>query len=343
MKRDRKFFRPLALIAATATAVTLAGCSADGGGGGDDDENHLSIGTQPTATGFTMWLAEENGYYGDEGLTVEFTYYPSGAAVAEAGITESWDAGVLGSPAALTASDKWGLIVAGPNAEESKSQVMWGRTADFEGKDPADVLRGSEILVKTNATQHYSMLACVEMFGIEDDFTPLTLEPDAIPGAFQSGQGTAAMTWPPFDANFVDNPDYMHLCDGAEAGVQIYNMIGLTPGFVEDRPEQAASFLVAAYEANDFITENPEEAAELLVKFYEENGVTVSVESALRELQERSWPSLADSLELYQSGAMAEALTSLTDTFVELGAFQDTPDVNMLVETGLPVLESATK
>jgi ABC-type nitrate/sulfonate/bicarbonate transport system substrate-binding protein len=339
----RKTIHTLPGIAIAATAaLALAGCADSGAGSGSGgDDNSLSIGTQPTATGFTLWLAEENGYYGDEGLEVEFTYYPSGAAVAEAGITNSWDAGVLGSPAALTASSKWGLIVPGPNAQEAKSQVMWGRSADFEGNDPAEVLAGAEILVKTNSTQQYSMLACVEMFGVEDDYTPLTLEPDAIPGAFLSGQGTAAMTWPPFDAEFADNPDYVALCDGEEAGVQIFNMIGLTPTFVEERPEQAGAFLRAAYAANDFITAQPEDAAELLVAFYEENGVTVPVESALRELQERSWPSLAESLELYQSGDMSAALTSLSNTFVELGAFQEMPDVDTLVDSGLPVLESA--
>jgi ABC-type nitrate/sulfonate/bicarbonate transport system substrate-binding protein len=338
----RKKSAIVAGAAVLAAAIGLTGCASTNAAPAADS-NELRIATQPTATGFTLWLAEANGYYADEDLDVEFTYYPSGAAVAEAGITGSWDAGVLGSPAALTASDKWGLIVPGPNAEEAKSQVMWGRTADFEGKDPADVLRGSEILVKTNATQHYSMLACVEKFGIEDDFSPLTLEPDAIPGAFTSGQGTAAMTWPPFDANFVDNPDYINLCDGEAAGVQIYNMIGLTPDFVDQRPELAAAFLRAAYAANDFITSDPEGAAELLVEFYEENGVTVSVDAALRELKERSWPSLAESIELYKSGAMGEALSSLSDTFVTLGAFQDAPDTDALVETGLPVLESANK
>lgn len=322
-------------------ALTLAGCS--GEDGSTADANQINIGTQPTGTGFTLWLAEENGYYADEDLEVELTYYPSGAAVAEAGITDSWDAGVLGSPAALTASDRWGLVVPGPNAEEAASQVMWGRTADFEGQDPGDVLAGSEILVKTNSTQQYSMLACVEMFGVEDNFTPLTLEPDAIPGAFLSGQATAAMTWPPFDAEFANNPDYVALCDGQEAGVQIYNMIGLTPTFVDERPEQAAAFLRAAYAANDFVTAEPEDAAALLVTFYEENGVTVPVESALRELQERSWPSLEESLELYQTGDMAGSLTSLSDTFVELGAFQEMPDVDQLVDTGLPVLESAAE
>ncbi len=324
---------------AAVTLATITGCA--GGGGGDPESTTVSIGTQPTATGFTLWLAEENGYYADEGLDVEFTYYPSGAAVAEAGITNSWDAGSLGSPAALTASSRWGLIVPGPNSQEAKSQVMWGRSADFEGKDPADVLRGAEILVKTNSTQQYSMLACVEMFGVEDDYSPLTLEPDAIPGAFLSGQGTAAMTWPPFDAEFANNPDYMALCDGEQAGVQIFNMIGLTPSFVDERPEQAAAFLRAAYAANDFITDETEKAAELLVAFYDENGVTVPVESALRELQERSWPSLDESLALYESGDMKTALTSLSETFVELGAFQEMPDVDTLVDNGLPALQSA--
>ncbi|MGJ9413695.1 ABC transporter substrate-binding protein [Aeromicrobium sp. CF4.19] len=329
------------LVIATVATATL-GLTACAGGGPDADSDVVRVAIQPTATGFPMWLAEKQGYYEDNGVEVDFTYYPNGAAMSESGITGAWDAGALGSPPAMTSSDKWDLVVTGADAEESKSQIMWGRTTDFEGEDTAEVLRGGDVLVKTNSTQHYSMLACMQSIGLdESDVNVLPLEADAIPGAFESGEGVAAMTWPPFDAAFVDSGEYMPLCDGSKAGVQVWNMLALTPDFADQRAELAGQWLAATYAANDYITDNPDEASSMLVEFYDENGIESTEEAAAREIEQRTWPSAADALESYRSGEMADSLNGLSDTFVDLGVFESAPDVDALIEAGTPALESA--
>lgn len=328
-----------ALLAPTVACTVLAGCANQAGS--DDNPDIVDVAIQPTATGFPLWLAEKQGFYKDNEIDVAFEYYSDGAAMSESGVTGAWEAGALGSPPAITSSDKWDLRVVGPNAEEAKAQVMWARAADLQGKKPQEALQGANVMVTINSTQHYALLECMSSFGLEDDFKPLSVEADTIPDAFSSGEGTAAMTWPPFDEKFINNSDYVHVCDGAQADIQIYNMLAVTPSLAEEHPDQAAGFVRAAYQANDFIAQNPAKAATMLQSFYKENGIETTVESARRELDARVWPSLDDAIALYENGDMASALQDLSDTFVELGAFQEDPDIDALIENGQPVLDDA--
>lgn len=327
---------------AVATSLVLAtGCAgAQEAGDTGNTGNKVAVGLQPTATSFPIWLAEEKGYFKENGIEVELKYYPSGAAMSEAGLTGAWDGGNMGSPPALTSSQKWEMVVPGPNSEEGAIQILWGRASDFAGKDPAAVLADGEVLVKVNSTQHYALLGCMQKYGVAGKTKPLPVEANAVAGAFTGGQGLGAMTWPPFDAEFVDNPEYVHVCDGAQADNKIYNMLALTPAFANNRTEQAVAYVKSAYQANEFITANPDEGAELLVKYYEENGVTATKEAAQRELTERTWPSAAEALALSE-GELPADLEDLANVFVDLGAFDTKPDATKTVDTGREILEKA--
>lgn len=332
------------MTTAVAAAVLLVGGCAGAQQVGDTGNTgkKVTVGLQPTATSFPIWLAERQDYFSDNGIDVELKYYPSGAAMSEAGVTGAWDAGNMGSPPALTGSEKWDLVTPGPNSEEGAIQILWGRAKEFKGKEPADVLSDGEVLVKVNSTQHYALLGCIKEFGLAGKTKPLPVEANAVAGAFTGGQGTGAMTWPPFDADFVDNPDYVHVCDGKRSGKKIYNMLVLTPTFAKNREEQAIAYLKSAYAANEFITANPDEAAELLVEYYKENGTTTTKDAAKRELSERTWPSAKEALALSE-GELKSDLGDLTDVFVELGAFDTEPDVTAAVDGGREILRQAAE
>ncbi|WP_158303247.1 MULTISPECIES: ABC transporter substrate-binding protein [Prauserella] len=328
----------VAVLSALLLVTACAGAQEVGETGNTGSK--VTIGLQPTATSFPIWLAEQKGYFQENGIEVELKYYPSGAAMSEAGLTGAWDGGNMGSPPALTSSQKWDMVVPGPNSEEGAIQILWGRTNDFKGKDPATVLGGGEVLVKVNSTQHYAFLGCMQKYGVAGETKPLPVEANAVAGAFTGGQGVGAMTWPPFDAEFVDNPEYVHVCDGKQAGKKIFNMLALTPAFANNRTEQAVAYVKSAYQANEFITANPDEAADLLVQYYKENGVTATKEAAQRELTGRTWPSAAEALAL-SKGELSSDLEDLTKVFVDLGAFDTEPDVTKAVDTGREILEQA--
>lgn len=124
------------------------------------------------------------------------------------------------------------------------------------------------------------------------------------------------------------------------AGTPVYDFIGLTQEFVQERPEQADSFLRAAFRANAWIPENRGRAAALLTEYYATQGIDIGPEQAALQIAEVEYLSLPDSVELYR-GRLGADLEHLAETFVELGAYQSTPDISAVVSSGLETAERA--
>lgn len=327
--------------AAAVLALVTSACGGASGSGSQESNNTVKVALQPTATSFPVWLAQDKGYFKKNDIKAKFKYYSAGSAVSEDGAAGDWDGGNMGSPPGLTASDKWNEVIVGPNSQEAKSQIMWGRSKDFKGHKPADVLKNKQILVKKNSAQHYSMLGCLNKLGLKkSEVKTLPLEPKSIPKAFENGKGTAAMTWPPLDKDFFDNSDYTNVCDGDKAGTKIYNMLVLTPDFAKNHKEQAAAYARAAYKGNDFIRKHPNKASRKLVEFYDKNGVKSTKKAAKRELELREYPSAKQALEV-STGNLQNDLSDLSDTFVKMGAFDSKPNVSKAVKSGRDVLRKA--
>jgi len=58
----------------------------------------LNLNSQPNEAGFPMWLANDLGYFSDNGLEVEIEYFPNGGAALATGATGQWQAGWTGGP-----------------------------------------------------------------------------------------------------------------------------------------------------------------------------------------------------------------------------------------------------
>lgn len=334
--------RRLRWLVALLGVLILTACNSPTGGT-DNTGNKVAVATQPSATGFPLWLAQRLGYYSKFGLDVELSYFPSGAPLVEAGATGAWDAGFMGAPPGLTAADKWKMVPAGISAEESGTLVLWGREAELAGKSPAEALRGKDILVKTNSTAHYALLGCLRKLKLANQVKLVPIETNAIPSAFGGGRAAAAMTWPPFDKTFVNSPNtYTRICDGASAGAPIYDFVGLTKDFLERRPAQAGRFLRAAFRANAWIPQHPRQAAKLLADYYHAQGIDVDPAEAAQELNGITYKSLHESIQLYR-GALTADLDRLSTVFVQLGAYQSKPDVPGALSAGLGAAQAAAR
>jgi ABC-type nitrate/sulfonate/bicarbonate transport system substrate-binding protein len=196
-------------------------------------------------------------------------------------------------------------------------------------------LRGKEILVKTNSTAHYALLGCLRKLKLTGQVKLVPMETSAVPSAFGGGRAAAAMTWPPFDKQFVNDPGkYLKVCTGAAAGAPSYNLFGLTQDFLRRRPVQARKFLRAAYAANAWIPAHRAQAGRLLSEYYASQGTAMSPEDAGQELRDIRYFSPAESIRLYR-GRLTADLDRLGDTFVDLGFYQSKPDVPTIVRTGL--------
>lgn len=344
-RRKRAYWRgPRAALIALAALVlmTVGACSQGSGASGSDDAGTITLASQRNATGFPNWLAGELGYYKDNGLTVDIKYFASGAPAIEAGISGGWQAGWIGAPPALTGGQKWGLITSGIEIEEGHNQVMMVRKKDLEGKSPQQLVKGGKVLVVVNSTSQQVLNGCLDKFGLSaKDVQIVPLEPPAVVQSFQTGQGTVAMSWSEVDLPLLKDSAYTKVCDGADAGVQVYSVFVVHPDFWKEHPQEAAAYVDAAYRANEYIRDNPDEAAKKLVEFYQEIGLNNTLEDAKLALSLRTWYSLDDTLDAYHNGDAQKGLQATADYFVDAKVWEDSPDVTKIVSEGQQVLEAA--
>ena len=301
--------------------------------------------SQPNATGFPLWLAQDLGYMAENGLNVEIVYFASGAPMIEAGVQgDAWQVGWIGAPPGITAAEKWGLILAGIEIQEGRDLGVWVRTAELGSTDPAEFLKGKEVMVPVNSTADWSLGACLEFMGLSrDDIQVIPLGPDDIDTTFAAGQGDAAAPFLRPGSPWVEDPDtYTKVCDGLQAGVKIFDPFVVHPNYWESNPEQSAAFIDAVHRANEWIVENiGGEAIDKMVEYNVSIGIDATRQAAESDLAGRVWFSLDDSIAAHESGEALAGYNSLGEFFVSVGNWETIPDIQPAIDAGLEVLKAA--
>lgn len=333
-----------AALGATAACLALtAGCAISSGATTTDDGTvELTLTSQPNETGFAQWLADELGYYEDNGLDVEIQYASSGPAALAAGSAGDWQAGWMGGPPALTGWDKFELISVGTQLREDANLILFMRTDVLDGTPPEEVLTSEPVATVPNSTSTQVLFACAESLGVSaSEIEVVPLDPPGIIQAQQaervvSGTAFSSPNWP-----LVSSDEFTEVCSGADAGTAIVDPWVVTKAFWEERPEASAAFVDASYRASEYLNEHPDEAVDHLLQFYEEIGIEGGRDQAAYSLSVRDWGSLDDALEASRSGETESAMQGTSDFFVDQGVYLTSPDVGGMVSTGLEVLEAA--
>lgn len=322
------------LLAAT---MALAGAAAQA-------QTSINLNSQPNEAGFPMWLAQKQGYFEENGLEVEITYFPNGGAALASGVSGQWQAGWTGGPPAISGWDKFQLITVGTMQKESRNLKVLVRNDVLEGKTEAEALTSTRIGTVPNSTWSQVLYACAAHFGIEDqgalDVVPL--DPPVTRQSLLNGEIGAGTTAGGDDIGLVhDTEQFTMLCDGEMAGTAIIAPYIVTLQFWEDDPEAAASFVEAVYTANEWITANPEAVIDLVMEYYNDIGIDGTPEMVEYALDSRDFVSLDDAIADMESGATTEALTSAADVLVAGGARDDVPDFGPMQPIAVEILTAA--
>jgi ABC-type nitrate/sulfonate/bicarbonate transport system substrate-binding protein len=329
-----------------ACALMLGACGSDDGSATSDDGvatddggngglTEITLASQPNGAGLSLYIADELGYFEDEGLDVHIENYASGPASLTAGASGQWQAGWLGAPPALTGGNQFGLIMAGLMIQEDANHVMYMAADVLEGRTPAEVLATEPVATGQNTLADQVMRGCAEHLGADPDAIELVpLEGGQIVQALTSGQVNVVNTWSSPGYGLIDDPDYEHVCDGEMAGVAVVDPYVVNPEFAEEDPASAAAFLRAVFRANDFINENHEEAVDHMEDYFLFIGVDAPRDQADYETSVRDWLSLDRAIEEIESGQTAEALHASAEFFVEAGVYPQAPPIDELLEQG---------
>lgn len=296
--------------------LVLAACgptgSSDGGQSGSDGELRVGLSVPNYGPYSPVYVAEEQGFYKDRGITVRIDAYESGAATQQA--LEAGDADIIhyfppgiargisqGIEQKIVAADQvrpngWAMLV----KEDSPIQAL----GDLDGKTVGITATGT-------TTDFYALWAANEG-GVEMQRVPLGGS-GIVPG-LQAGNVEAAVVFPPlaYRAEVEKELGLRVLSDfGQEMPPNLPDVIAASQTAIDERPEETQAYLDALFEGVAYMKENEDYAVSFLAEFTgsSEEIAKLEYEDAILNLSddgsfEREW--LENSMDLAALGGIPD-------------------------------------
>lgn len=251
--------RLLAGRLALALLISLAGI-------GEAAAKRITIGVSHMA--ILVWIAQERGYFRDQGLDVEIRLSQSGLHSLNAVIGGHTDLATTAEiPFVGHSFDRPDLrILATISASETSRLIARGDRAIRAPRD----LAGKRIGVTLGTVSEYFLMRYFTLNGIPATAaTLIDLTPDDIAEQLAKGGIDAGLTWEPFvrkaELALKDN-----LFTLPQQFDQIfYSMLVSTQSWLDENPAEARAMLSAIIQAETYAAEHPTEAKELLRKRFD--------------------------------------------------------------------------
>lgn len=214
-----------------------------------------------------IWIAEQKGYFADNGLTIINKDYQSGKMAADA---------LLAGEADISVSADFVFVI---NAFTNPDLRILGVIDSVENieliarKDrgiaqPKD-LKQKRVGVTKKSSGEFFLITFLASNGISLSDTELVdVNPKDMEHVIAKGDIDAVLTWPPNVFNIKKILGENALSWPSQSG-QKYNMLLLAKErFVEEKPKAVKKFLRSLLQAEEFINHNADEARERIAKKY---------------------------------------------------------------------------
>jgi NitT/TauT family transport system substrate-binding protein len=314
------------LAAGAALSMLLAACGGDDGGGGEgasgggEELIQITAGIIPISNLTPFYVAQEMGFFEDQGLEVETTSATGGGALTAAltGGSVQFAYSNLITPVVAASGGVDLKIVAGQNAAQMEGEDAMALVvaADSEFQTVED-LRGQLIAVNTlkNANE-IATNAVLEEAGVSPDEVQYIEMPfPEMANALIRGDIAAANLVEPFKTLVGDQlRELTYPFVDVEPGLDIAGWIAST-SYVEENPEVVEKFTAALDQANQYLNDDVEERIRWTAEF------TESDPELIRELTLDRWVSTIDT----------ESFQRFVDLGVRYGILDQEIDVTTLM------------
>jgi NitT/TauT family transport system substrate-binding protein len=251
------------LLAAAAALLLLAAC----GSTEDDDAG------EPTTVriGFSAWpgwfpwqVAQEQGLFAKNGVTVDLKYFDSYTDSLTALSTGNLDAN------SQTLNDTLSSVSGG--AQQTIVLVNDNSTGNDQiiakpGIDSVLELKGKTVAVEQGTVDHYLLLLALQKAGLsEKDITVKPLLTDAAAAAFLAGQVDAVGAFAPFTTTALGLAGSKAIATSADFPGAIPDHLVFTADFVKDHPKEVQAMVDTWFETLAWIKANPDAAISIMAK-----------------------------------------------------------------------------
>ncbi|QJD84447.1 ABC transporter substrate-binding protein [Cohnella herbarum] len=298
-----------ALLALIVLSVSLAACS----GNDKNDEGAAESGGKLKEVSFGMmpyydyapWaLAENQGFFEQEGIKFKSTMFPVEGNVAPALINGSIDIGGFGDTPSITLASQFQdlRMVSFLNIFKGFA-IMANKKGDFktyeqflkESNDPKQAaietgkqLKGKSIVTTSGAAFYMVLEQALVNAGLTmDDVKLIDMEPDVGVSAFISGTGDFYLGGLP-QREKLQGEGYPALISGDEIGPGAVMLAGLatTKKYADKNPETIKSLQKVWFKTMDYMKSNPDEAYAFLAKWSnEQNGGKSTADDAKKFIE----------------------------------------------------------
>lgn len=324
------------LIFAGLAVFLLASCSSSDSDETNESKTKMNI-AFPTWVGYgPLYVAEEMGYFNDEGLDVNLSIVE--------GLAERKQALASGTLDGLaTAAD----VFVNLSASDIDMGIVWvldasngsdGIVVDSSINDLSQ-LKGQKIAVEEGTTLHLFLLKVLEANGLtESDVELVPMTTGEAGAAFVSGKVKAAVTYEPYlsEAENAGGTVYTVI----DYPVQLVDALGFSTSFIDDNPDAVQGFVTAVSKAIDYQNNHPNEAAQIMA-----DGLKLDKESVLDTQSKLKIYTLSDNLAQFgesgTSGILYDTIQEESDFYVEQGIIEKSVEpIDLIVPSFVRTLSS---
>lgn len=246
------------LLSCISAALMLATAGTTAAG---QEAKQITVFSGPVTKYDAVWMAEENGFYEDEGLSIQFRDFPSGTTALQTFLTGQGDIVFNGDlPGVrhwLKANKDYRLLTI---FERSASTYVVA--ARNEIQQPSD-LEGKVVATRVGSTGSWFIAEYLKKNNLDPTKVEVkNLENQVLPTALCQGEIAAFFIWQPFGSRALEIcPDEVHILSTAEGYVNGYAVAAARNSWLQtpEGAETATKFLRATLKGLE-IAENDFEA-----------------------------------------------------------------------------------
>jgi len=259
MKKNSIFIFVMILI----TVIVISGCVQQKEKyTGPVEKVTIGVGVAPLS--LPIWVAENKGYFADNGLDVEIKEYPSGKAAVGDLIDGKVDMATITEFGFMSKSfDEKDIRIVSSITTANINSLVANKNSGIE--EISD-LKGKRIATVSGTEAEFFLVTFLLFNDIStDDVEIIHLKPDDLVQSVSSGEVDAALIWEPYIYEIKTNLGENAIIWHGQSGQSTYWLLSSKEDFITKNPEIVKRTLKALLQAEEFVKTKEAEAKAILV------------------------------------------------------------------------------
>ncbi len=279
-----------------------------------------------------MYLAEEKGFFKDQGVNVNITTLEDAAQRKSAMINGTVDG--LGDTVDLLVLSRDEKVPSVTVIQVDESNGADGIVATDNIKTVAD-LKGKKIAVQKNFVGESFLMYVLKKHGLSpNDVEEVDTESGAAGAAFVSGQVDAAVTFEPWLSKAKERKDGKVLVSSADEPGVIVDTLSVNHNYLKNHPDVVKKVIKGWFEALDYWKTNPTDADQIMAKHY--NVTPVEFTDLITGVK---WPTLGENKSYFglgqDKGKFYDVADTFSNIFLELKTIKTKPNIDEAVNKSI--------